>query len=900
MERDSFVGGKSPWAAFRSHGDPFPLSPSWIESCLEDAGVSFPQRGVWTAKALNCLALHGANSDFDALLRGVTPNLTQKAVASRLLECFKEAGPEPENMDGPSALKELVSCKDLYHEEPANLAPYEFSKIKVLNSELNPRPLREMVPRFVRGIIDRFDTMIEKSAEEVASSNPCNIKPYWDPKLRSSPRELKKLVVRLSQIGLVSFRTGIKEQIGIFCVRKKTPEFHRLIIDARRANHAHRVPPVTRLATPRSFLDIQMHSRGEGQPLGYGLEADVSDCFYNYLCDETASWFGIPCPLTCRQWKALGWPGGKIYSDETKLFYEPDDDKILFPVFRGLCMGWAWALFLANEAVAFAVCDRIEKPLSEVRDRLPAPDFGPEAITGVYVDNISIMAPTPEAVNRARHRIEERFKLDGIPLTWSSDSPQEVLETIGVVFDFRRGVARIKSRRLWRTFLAGRELLRRRRVSGKHLEIWVGHVTSLALLFPGMLSCFFHIYRFLQENRARRAEVWVEVRREIQLALGLLWLCRAEMTFNPIRQVDIGDSSTDAFAMMTTWASTQEVKEACRFREGWRFRPLPESLRCAVSESSGDKLIHALDSLQSEHHGPIGDQELKPTSCFGAGVSTQYASWLLESQDPSSWLRTSSVASQLKASSTRRVVVEAPALMQPLSEDLVRADRFSLLWRRRWRGKGGHITLKEGRVALSSLKRSCRVVGLHGKVKLTCTDNLSCLCAFEKGRTGDFKLNQLCRVAAAYQGACGIKWRLRHIETKRNKADHDSRFTQHSSDWGNRRLVHDRGKKNPTPARFVPPGSTALPSSPLPAQTHSVGTATDGRAVPGGCGNQKKGDCRDRLKDKIQSQRKPTSVGIEILHQKDLVPDPYIKGLNQRAHPYSQDQMHSLIVITHP
>lgn len=152
------------------------------------------------------------------------------------------------------------------------------------------------------------------------------------------------------------------------------------------------------------------------------------------------------------------------------------------------------------------------------------------------------------------------------------------------------------------------------------------------------------------------------------------------MTFNPIRQVDIGDSSTDAFAMMTTWASAQEVKEACRFREGWRFRPLPDPLRCAVSESSRDKLIHALDSLQSEHHGPIGDQELKPNSCFGAGVATQYASWLLESQDPSSWLRASSVASQLKAPSTRRVVVEAPALMQPLAEDLVRADRFSLLW----------------------------------------------------------------------------------------------------------------------------------------------------------------------------------------------------------------------------
>lgn len=38
-----------------------------------------------------------------------------------------------------------------------------------------------------------------------------------------------------------------------------------------------------------------------------------------------------------------------------------------------------------------------------------------------------------------------------------------------------------------------------------------------------------------------------------------------------------------------------------------------------------------------------------------------------------------------------------------------------------------HIILKEGKVALSSLKRTCRVAKLHGKVKLTLTDNLSCL-----------------------------------------------------------------------------------------------------------------------------------------------------------------------------
>lgn len=56
-----------------------------------------------------------------------------------------------------------------------------------------------------------------------------------------------------------------------------------------------------------------------------------------------------------------------------------------------------------------------------------------------------------------------------------------------------------------------------------------------------------------------------------------------------------------------------------------------------------------------------------------------------------------------------------------------------------------HITFKEAKVALSSPKRTCRVAGLHGKLKLTLTDNLSFLCAFEKGR-----------------------WRLCHIETKQS------------------------------------------------------------------------------------------------------------------------------------
>ena len=377
-----------------------------------------------------------------------------------------------------------------------------------------------MVPRFVKGILDRFDTMVERSAEELAAMGSCDIKPYWDPKLRSSKRELKRLVIGLAQQGLVSFRTGIKESFWIFCVKKKTPEWNRLIIDARRVNWAHKPPPSTRLATPRSFIDVQFKQPADGGPLAYGLEADVADGFYNYLNPKLASWFGLDCPLTAKEWKDLGWRGGKIFSDEPQCYFTPDDLQILHPVFEGVCMGWSWALFLANEAVAFAVAGREDKPLHEIRDRLPAPELGTRALTGVYVDNISIIGTDPSSVNEARQRIERQFEQDGTPLTWSSHTPQAVLETVGVILDFEQGVARNKPRRLWKAFLAGQEILRRRRVSIKVLEVWLGHMTSIFMLAPAFLSCYFHIFRFMQQNRGGRAEVWREVRREIRLSLG--------------------------------------------------------------------------------------------------------------------------------------------------------------------------------------------------------------------------------------------------------------------------------------------------------------------------------------------------------------------------------------------
>lgn len=111
--------------------------------------------------------------------------------------------------------------------------------------------------------------------------------------------------------------------------------------------------------------------RVAGEPLAFGLEADFSDCFYDNVNPQLGSWFGVDLKRSAKEWVDLGLERRPVSSDESHSFYVPEDHVQLHPVFEGLCTGWSWALFLANGAVAFPVIGRIEKPLSEIRDRLP-------------------------------------------------------------------------------------------------------------------------------------------------------------------------------------------------------------------------------------------------------------------------------------------------------------------------------------------------------------------------------------------------------------------------------------------------------------------------------------------------------------------------------------------------
>eukprot|EP00972_Heterocapsa_arctica_P066427 9803536-Heterocapsa_arctica.AAC.1 len=84
-----------------------------------------------------------------------------------------------------------------------------------------------------------------------------------------------------------------------------------------------------------------------------------------------------------------------------------------------------------------------------------------------------------------------------------------------------------------------------------------------------------------------------------------------------------------------------------------------------------------------------------------------------------------------------------------------------------------------------SVRRACRVKKNLKRKHLTLTDNMSCLGAFEKGRSASYGLNNLCRRLCAYKVAGQIQVRGRYIETDRNVADAGSRLKDEGKIGGN-------------------------------------------------------------------------------------------------------------------
>ena len=105
--------------------------------------------------------------------------------------------------------------------------------------------------------------------ELVQNPKACPVRPYWDPLLRRDVHARVDLIKRLHRVGIVEFRKKIKCSVGIFFVKKKSPDWIRMVIDARLTNFRHRTPPVARLGSGDNFTQLDLH--GESLDHFWGL-----------------------------------------------------------------------------------------------------------------------------------------------------------------------------------------------------------------------------------------------------------------------------------------------------------------------------------------------------------------------------------------------------------------------------------------------------------------------------------------------------------------------------------------------------------------------------------------------------------------------------------------------------
>ncbi|CAK0875914.1 unnamed protein product [Prorocentrum cordatum] len=553
--------------------------------------------------------------------------------------------PSKGGLTAEGAARELLASKDLYSQEPKHLAPFDLTKLKVAKGRARPRSVANFLPPLAGEMIRNPAQYIEKDEGEMEFTRQTTdpIKPYWDPVLRSSRLERWRLFRVLYELGLITFRPRLRARAALFFVKKKKPGEIRMIVDARQANACHRAPPTTRLGSAGALADLDFSDGngsfgGVGSVVGWdphGNEADVEDCFYNFSIDGLAEWFGFDDPLPAATIRdTYGINIGSYWDPDLHRMVAATDDVVLYPCMRAMCMGWSWALFFAQEAVS-AMTSRALRPCSTlepamVREHLPAPDLNESGVMGsVYVDNITVLGKTAAVAREASAALRDEAERCGLPITWSYPDVVTHLETVGIELDLKQGRLRNKASRVWRFDLATRALLARGKMRGEHMEVWLGHAVSLLMLARPGYAALSAVYRFAEEAWGMRTVLPSEVRQEMRIVVGLVWLAEVDLAAPYVPHVYASDSADHGYGLMYKRASLGDLRSAFRWKEKWSFKQHLRGPRVG--------LVPPTDVADMGGYGDVIDRsldyEIEPrcqssSPCSGTAPATAFGQWL--------------------------------------------------------------------------------------------------------------------------------------------------------------------------------------------------------------------------------------------------------------------------------
>ena len=401
-------------------------------------------------------------------------------------------------------------------------------------------------------------------------------------------------------------------------------------------------------------------------------------------------------------------------------------------------MRFTWSFYLVQQLHEQSTLHSLSIP----RDRLfldarPVPQLHDKQIGSMpYCDNVRVLGKDGDAVERGRTRACQDLRDMGFSIHEEQPATTH-MQTLGGIVDGELGLVHLSSERMWNLILAFEYVGRtNKHFSSDSIQRLLSHAMFLCVLCRPGMSIFRSLYDFAGKGLPK-CRVWDSARRECCIFSDIIPMLVGNLRRPWSTRVTCSDASPSGYGIVERELPTETVRALGRWNERWRFKRLPVSEWHPRDRALG--LSSIFDIETAKRPGLILEQSHE----YMEDESSEEVPYGI--MDPGAW----------------------------------QTAKIGL-----WIDTSEHITLKEGRAFVLSLRRLSRDKNQRGRRCCMLVDNLALAMCISKGRAHNYHMLRVCQQYSAIALATDMHVRVRWVPSEVNPADGPSRGSLlPSSSW---------------------------------------------------------------------------------------------------------------------
>ena len=241
--------------------------------------------------------------------------------------------------DTEEALQELLGSSTDYAGAVCHVKPFERGKVSLPSSQRRPVVLTDVCDPVCRRLLETFEDQLLVDEHIATSRNSRRseeeIRPYLDERLKSSREDYLFFLGALVEAKILGSCRRRRGFVTPFFVAKKSGKL-RPVLDCRMTNQKFRHAPPMELAAPEVLSRLKVP---EGKSV-YAAQADISDCFYQFLIPSGLSEYFCMPALTPAEALQIG-----LTHAVSGAPIDPEGLDRVHPCLLVLPMGWGWAFW---------------------------------------------------------------------------------------------------------------------------------------------------------------------------------------------------------------------------------------------------------------------------------------------------------------------------------------------------------------------------------------------------------------------------------------------------------------------------------------------------------------------------------------------------------------------------